>query len=441
MKILHITPHLGGGVGRALSCLIRRAAAGGSVRHALLCLEQPEKRQAIDAIAAAGCPVTVAPTLAEARAAIDEADIVQVELWNHPEIPRLLCALGPTAMRLLTWCHVSGLGGPRIPPGLSGTPAAIVFTSPCSLQGGFLRAAGQQVAVVSSASVDHMPALSERMPRPVPDGMRIGYVGTLDFSKLHPDFVDFLAELPDKALPVHLYGDNTNQEALEAQCRAIGRSGLLRFHGHVSDIAGALAELDVLAYPLDPAHYGTAENALVEAMAMGVVPVVLDNPAERCIVSDGETGFVVRDKDGFRAALRRLLSDPEECAAMARRASATVRARYTARVMEEEMNAQYRMLMRQARAPFDFHTVFGQTPGDWYLSFQPTGDPHIGAPATAEARKGSVHHFLAKFPGDPDLERWAGETLAGRLVAASFARPKPARRAGMRPRTYLGARP
>lgn len=437
MKVLHITPHLGGGVGRALSCLIRRAEAGGSVRHALLCLEQPEKRQAIDAIAAAGCPVTVAPTLAEAQAAVDEADIVQVELWNHPEIPRLLCALGPSAMRLLTWCHVSGLGGPRIPPGLSGTPAAIVFTSPCSLQGGFLRAAGQQVAVVSSASVDHMPALPEMMPRPVPDGMRIGYVGTLDFSKLHPDFVDFLAELPDESLPVHLYGDNTNQEALEAQCRALGRPGLLRFHGHVSDIAGELAKLDVLAYPLDPAHYGTAENALVEAMAMGVVPVVLDNPAERCIVSDGETGFLVHDKDGFRAALRRLLSDPGERAAMARRAAATVRARYTARVMEEEMNAQYRMLLRQQRAPFDFHTVFGQTPGDWYLSFQPTGDPHIGAPATAEARKGSVHHFLAKFPDDPDLQGWADEALARRLVAASFARPKPARRAGMR----VGARP
>jgi glycosyltransferase involved in cell wall biosynthesis len=437
MKLLHITPHLGGGVGRALSCLIRRAEASGSVRHALLCLEQPEKRQAIDAIAAAGCPVRVAPTLTEARAAIEDADIVQIELWNHPEIPRLLCALGPVPIRLLAWCHVSGLGGPRIPPGLFGTPAAIVFTSPCSLQGGFLRAAGQQVAVVSSASVDHLPALPERLPRLASDGLRIGYVGTLDFSKLHPDFVDFLADIPDESLPVHLYGDNTNQEALEAQCRALGRPGLLRFHGHVQDIAGELAKLDVLAYPLDPAHYGTAENALVEAMAMGVVPVVLDNPAERCIVSDGETGLIVRDRGGFRAALRRLHDNPPERAAMARRAAEGARARYTAQVMEAEMNAQYRALMRRDRAPFDFRTVFGDTPGDWYLSFQPTGDPHIGAPATAEPRKGSVHHFLAKFPDDPDLRRWAAEALARRLAIAAFAKPGLAGRAG----TSLGARP
>lgn len=438
MKVLHITPHLGGGVGRALSCLIRRAEAGGAVRHALLCLEQPEKRQAIDAITAAGCPVTVAPTLEEARAAIDDADIVQVELWNHPEIPRLLCALGTVSMRLLAWCHVSGLGGPRIPPGLSGTPAAIIFTSPCSLRGGFPRAAGQQVAVVSSASVDHLPASPVRT---APAAMRVGYVGTLDFSKLHPDFVDFLADIPDESMPVHLYGDNTNQEALEAQCRALcrapGRPGLLRFHGHVADIAGELAKLDVLAYPLDPAHYGTAENALVEAMAMGVVPVVLDNPAERCIVSDGETGLIVRDRDGFRTALRRLHDNPAERAAMARRAAEAVRARYTARVMEAEMNAQYRMLMRRNRAPFDFRAVFGQTPGDWYLSFQPTGDPHVGAPATCEPRKGSVYHFLAKFPDDPDLRRWADEALARRLAIAALAKSGSAARAG----TSLGARP
>lgn len=422
MKVAHITPHLGGGVGKALSSLIQRAAAAGSaVRHVVLCLEEPRKRQAVDAILATGCPVMIEPSIAEATAALAEADIVQLEFWNHPEIPRLLCAMEPVPMRLLVWCHISGLHTPQIPYGLLATDAVIVFTSVCSLENPLIRQSAKEFPVVSSGCVDDLPAWRERS---APPGLRVGYVGTLHFTKLHPNFVDFLASLPDEASPVHLYGDALNQEILESRCAALGRPGLLRFHGHVTDIAGALAGLDVLAYLLAPHHYGTAENALIEAMAMGVVPIVLDNPAERAIVAGGDTGYVVRDKQGFQATLRSLLADSQGRLAMGRRAADSVRERFTAERMTAGLSAQYRALMLEKKRVFRFREIFGPTPGAWFSSFQPEGIPDPVQPGAIERSKGSVHHFLAKFPDDPDLRRWATFLEAGPYTSASAAKPR-----------------
>lgn len=406
MKVVHVTPHLGGGVGKALTSLIRRAAAAGSGgRHAVLCLEKPRKMQAVDAILATGCPMMIEPSIPEATAALADADVVQLEFWNHPEIPRLLCALGPVPMRLLVWCHVSGLHAPQIPPGLLAAEAAIVFTSTCSLENPVIRQSDREFPVVSSGCVDDLPPWRKRPPS---TELRVGYVGTLNFTKLHPDFVDFLARLPDEALPVHLYGDTVNREILEAQSAALGRRpALLRFHGHVIDIATALAGLDVLAYLLAPHHYGTAENALIEAMAMGVVPIVLDNPAERAIVADGDTGYVVRDKEGFQMALDSLLTDCQGRLAMGYRAADAVRKRFTAERMEAGLRMQYRALMREKKTIFRFQEIFGQTPGAWFSSFQPGGIPDLAQLWPTERSKGSVHHFLAKFPNDPDLQHWA----------------------------------
>ena len=412
MKVVHITPHLGGGVGKALSCLIGRAVEVGLVDHAVLCLEEPQKRQAVDAIVATGCRVIIQPSIAEARVAIADADVVQLEFWNHPEIPRLLCALESVPMRLLVWCHVSGLYNPRIPLGLFATNAAIVFTSPCSLEHSAVRHSGKDFPVVSSGCVDGLPVFQERA---MMSRLRIGYVGTLGFTKLHPDFVSFLADLPDEVVPVHLYGDVANREVLEAQCAALGRSGLLRFHGYVTDIAAVLADLDVLVYLLNPHHYGTAENALIEAMAMGVVPVVLDNPAERAIVVHGQTGYVVRDKDEFQAALHLLLTDPQGRRTMARRAADRVRGYFTAERMERELSVQYRMLMCEKKTAFCFQEIFGNTPGAWFSSFQPDGILDQAQGVLIEHSKGSVHHFLAKFPDDPDLQHCAAMLEQQRL--------------------------
>ncbi len=432
IRILHITPHLGGGVGKALSGLVEQAArSGAGYEHGVLCLERPEKPEFAERVRQAGCALKLCPSRAETVESIGEADIVQLEFWNHPATIRALCSAPLPAMRLIVWCHVSGLYYPRIPPGLLSVAHKFVFTSECSLEAEEVGQLAPRVAtslgvVSSGGGFDTLPPprVSARE-----GGLRAGYIGSLNFAKLHPDFVSFLAAARALEHPVRLIGDETNRADLEEQCRRQGQPDLLEFRGYTTEVANELAALDVLVYLLNPRHYGTAENALLEAMAMGVVPVVLDNPAERRIVEDRRTGMVVRTPDELADVLTWLASHPDERLNMGRRAAAMVRKRYTYERMESALNTFYDGLMGRSKATIPFGPVFGVGPADWFRAFcrdasvfTDGGDVHFSANqpwhALFERTKGSVFHFLDYFPDDARLRCWAAGLQESRSRAA-----------------------
>lgn len=421
IRVLHITPHLGGGVGKALSGLARQAAGeNAGVSHRFICLETLEKTQFVEAITALGDPnfaVEVCPSPERLRAAIAEADIVQFEFWNHPLLPKSLCEAELPPHRALFWCHISGLGTPSIPAGLPAIADRFLFTSECSLANpafaGLSDAEKQNLGVVSSAGLADLPPIAQRRDRPP----RLGYVGTLSFAKLHPRFVEFLAAVPLADLRVTLIGDIANRAELAAQCAAVGRPDLLAFAGYSEDIVAELAELDILVYLLNPLHYGTAENALVEAMAMGVVPIVLDNPAESRIVTDGRTGLVVNNPGEFAEALSDLIKRPEQRLALAQQSAEFARNRYTFAEMSAGLNAHYLDLMNTEKRHHAYAAAFGARPCDWFKAFQSPNGPYAddGSLATGadlahgefEHSKGSVFHFMKYFPDNPRLRAWS----------------------------------
>lgn len=415
-RILHVTPHLGGGVGKAVSGLIRQSSAAGEHHHSVLCLEKPEKTQFTDLLEHAGCQLRYCPEPEELAREIAAADIVQVEFWNHPAIVRALCPRPLPPMRPLVWCHVSGLHFPAIPWKLVEASGRFLFTSPCSLE--LLKGhppAPHANVVSSGGGMDEMPA---HAPRPSRRPLVAGYLGTLNFSKLHPDFVSYAAAVPDPQFNIRMIGDEINRETLERQCAAMGRPHLLLFCGYRKDVAAELAQLDVLVYLLNPTHYGTAENTLLEAMAMGVVPIVLDNPAERHIVEHGHTGLVIRSPADLADAIARLSSDDELRTRLGRQAAESVRRRQTYARMADAFDRHYRELLSLPKRPIAFRAIFGAEPADWFMAFQPressfAADGTVGIPddtgrhALFERTKGSVFHFLDYFPGDPLLSSWA----------------------------------
>lgn len=420
MRVLHLTAHLGGGVGKALSGLVARAAESQSdVRHLIVCLEKPEKSQFVDQVLSRGSCVVVCPDNDELEKLISDSDVVQLEWWNHPATIQSLCSLSVRPMRLLTWSHVSGLHNPVIPQRLISASHRFLFTSRCSYESEGVMSLVPKLAnllgVVSSSG-----GFSELPQRRVQENRSVsaGYIGSLNFAKLHPRYVDYLAAVELPGFKVRMIGDQTNQDTLNEQCSRLGKAGLLEFRGYTTDVAAELAGINVLAYLLNPQHYGTTENALIEAMAMGIVPIVLDNPCERQIVEDHVTGLVVHSPGEFAEAIQRLHQNPDDRARMGNRAAKSVRERFSAEKMEASLNRHYREVLSMEKREVVFSQIFGADPAEWFLSCQ--GDKTIFADdggihsdggvsldyGLFEKTKGTVFHFSDYFPDNLKLRLW-----------------------------------
>lgn len=418
-ELLHITAHLGGGVGKVLSRLVEESANNrDGFRHVVASLEKPEKSGFADHIVSHGGELLICPPRDTLAQRIEAADIVQLEWWHHPVVAGWLCSGVLPAMRLVVVGHISGLHPPVIPAAFACAPHRFIFTSPCSLERpdlADLPASARQclAAVFSSGGFNDLPRRIRRHDSP----LRVGYVGTLNFAKLHPHLIDYLAavELPDFRLI--LIGDPTTADALQTQAAAAGIADRIILRGYRSDIAAELAELDVLAHLLNPLHYGTTENALLEAMAMGVIPIALNNPAERQLIRHGQTGLLVNSPAGFAEAIEHLAHRPDVRARMSSAASHEVRKRFAVERTADALREHYRAVLAEAKRPFDFRPVFGNSPADWFLAcqgderrrFLASGEIDLaGEPPhfLFEKTKSSAIHFSTVFPDDLLLALW-----------------------------------
>ncbi len=404
MRILHITPHLGGGVGKAHAAMT--AARVAPMEQSFVLLEEPRDRRYVAAVEAAGASVTVVRDFDRIARLAAEADVVQFELWNHPRLFECLARCPWPAIRTVFWSHISGLGRPVIQPDLIGGAGRFVFSSEASLVIPCLferdGAALHNVAVINSGF-----GFARAAPGRTAGGkVRIAYLGTVDFVKMHPGFFDAIDRLDGEGIEVDVWGA-LEPDGEVARCAAAMRHpGRIRFRGHTDDPFSAMAAADIFFYPLQPDHYGTAENALIEAMSLGLVPVVMDNPAERTIVNHCATGFVAGSISECVEWLYMLMQSPRlrhVVGGSARRAVSQSRA--------PELSAQafselWRELRNEPKQVPDFRAVVGDSPADWFLATQRLpGEPWLPAVhwQRQAATKGTLAHFRREFPDDQSL--------------------------------------
>jgi len=404
MKILHITPHLGGGVGKGHAAL--RSALAGNVEQTFVLLEAPVDRRFANLIASTGAEVRIAENLGEVARLARDADIVQFEFWNHPRLFACLAQSNFPLMRTVFWSHISGLFQPVIPPGLIREAGRFVFTTEASLSIASLHSAARERIAVIDSGFGFPPRLPERATSGLPD---LAYLGTVDFVKMNPGFFEVVDALNMDAR-ASVWGEWTGPVV----ARALGMNNpqRIRFRGQTATPAAALSEAEIFFYPLQPQHYGTAENALVEAMSLGLVPVVLNNPAEAAIVQDGETGLIGETIDHCVELLQSLLTSMSLRDRLSRNAAAAMAATRTPLRSAGAFVSLWQSLLEESPRTHDFRAAIGATPADWFLATQGSAwTPPLVPDLTAA--KGTLSHFEQIFEGDASLARLRKTALAG----------------------------
>lgn len=405
MKVLHIAPHLGGGVGKAHAALA--AVLPAEIERTFVLLEAPRDRRYADSIERQGARVVIADGLDEVAALAGQADIVQFEFWNHPRLFECLARAPFPAMRSLFWSHISGLHPPLIPPGLMQQAMRFVFTTPASLDiatlPGLTASAQNKFAVINSGFGCAGEAAPARGGEPV-----IAYLGTVDFVKMHGGFFDAVDLLTGAGIRVAVWGEVDATGAVAARARAMRHPRRIEFRGQTAEPARALAEAEIFFYPLRADHYGTAENALIEAMSLGLVPVVLDNAAERAIVRHGETGFIAQSIEEAAALLQMLLASPDVRQRVSRNAMAEIAAARRPELAARDFMILWLGLLSRAPRRCDFRAAVGANPADWFAATQglATAPAAFSAwDAAARRSKGTLAHFESVFASDASLAR------------------------------------
>ena len=420
-EVLHITTHMGGGVGKVLSGVAAYTAQTECKwRHRIFLLEQPEKMNFIDACRADGVEIICGAGERELYAAMRSADIVQIEWWHHPRMAAFLADFPKIEMSLTIWAHVSGCWYPYIPAKFLRVPQRFIFTSPYSLDNPYWSEEERVWAQKHTAVVHSSGGFAAICPREerVRDGrFVVGYIGTQSYAKLHPDFVAYCARVSHiPGIEFVLVGDQTNAAQIHAEAETFGIAEKFRFIDYVSDVSAELAQMDVFGYLLSPRHFGTTENALLEAMAAEVPAIAFDQCAERYLIENNETGLLVKDQEDYCRAVAYLYEHPAEGRRLGSAARQKILRDFAVERTAAQLHSIYDEALREKRRCCDFHGALGRTPHEFFLHglpddlysiFMPQEPvPHELPPILREQSKSSLPHFCRVFPADAQLRRW-----------------------------------
>jgi len=197
---------------------------------------------------------------------------------------------------------------------------------------------------------------SVRKADPDPDVLRVAFVGRLVALK----GVDMLLEsalelMREGRVEIDLIGDGPEREALEIWASENKVADRVHFAGWLdhSEVPDRLRRSEVFAFPSVREFGG---GAVLEAMAMGLVPVVIDYGGPGELVPEG-TGHCVplgTPDDivgGFRNALRELASDPSRRQELGRNARRHIEGAHSWSARAGHVVRVYRWLMGEASEP------------------------------------------------------------------------------------------
>lgn len=369
MRILHITAHMGAGAGKAISGL---AILDTENEHRIILLDKPEKSNHIDRCRKKGIEIMICPDAAQIKKESLEADVIIVNWWHHPLTYKTLLLFDGISSRMILWCHVNGLSYPKLKPEFIRCFDACMFTSKVTLQNSDWSDADKEIIHSKSELVYGMGDFNPRSFGAKKNyacnrEIRIGFAGSLDYAKLHPDFTSWIksAVSSNENIRFMIAGDVTQLLIEDVKKERIYEK--TEFLGFRKDIPGLLETWDAFIYPLNPFNFATTENALLEAMAVGLPVVASDGIVERSIIQNGVDGFLVSDGPSFAAKVNELTRDEGMRRSIGQRARENVIKTYDAKENLQRFQHILEQVAKYDKERRYFTSVIGSEAFYWFL--------------------------------------------------------------------------
>ena len=114
--VLHITPHLPGGLGRILLSTLKFSEnITASFAHEIVITDEKHLTvKSREMFSKYSDCLHIGKNDSFIKEKMDKADIVQIEWWNHPLVNMFLTNFPFPPSRVILCCHVNGLSGPSI---------------------------------------------------------------------------------------------------------------------------------------------------------------------------------------------------------------------------------------------------------------------------------------------------------------------------------------
>ena len=310
LKIAHVTPHVGGGVGTVIQNIFSKSCAWG-LENSLFCLDKCNsnfteiskvriKRQAV-----------FKDNFSELSRVFINFDIILLHYWNHPLMAAFLNTFSFPKSRVICWAHNSGLFEPHIIPlHLCEKASKIIFSSKCSLDSPnlseLIKKQPEKFDVVHSIRdlSNFLEIGKNRANNSKKKLERLLYVGTVSRAKLHHFAPQIFSDLSKSGFTINVLGGPEHDQL----CREVSMlGGKINALGEVENVSNFYQQADIFIYPLNRHHYGTGEQVILEALAAGLPVVAFNNPAERAIL-ERNCGLLVSDKTEFVKNTQKLAS-------------------------------------------------------------------------------------------------------------------------------------
>jgi len=426
-SILHITPHLGGGIGRVLLNYLK-FTRNSEFLHKIYLLDYANN-EALKIAKENNFDLcdNLFKDISKLLKAIQRADILLIHWWNHPLLYDFLVRYPLPSSRVIIWSHISGFTPPNVfTKKIINYADIFVLATPVSLKTKEVATLpvskrGKIRVVWSTAGVDYVSKVKQHKH----SGFNIGYIGTVDYSKLHPEFVEICSRIKIPEAHFIICGGNDHLR-IESEIKKASLQNKFTFTGPINDISKYLSVFDVFGYPLAPYHYGTCDQVLAESMAAGVPPVVLSNMMESIMIEDKVTGLVANDIDDYVTAIKFLYTNKDYRKQLGRSAAEYAKNKFSISKLVDDWNTIFYEIMtypkkerqwsinipRKQISAFDIFTESLGDHANLFVNYKNSSNPQekhslmkkikeiISIPPWNSETKGTPKHYLSFFKDD-----------------------------------------